>query len=117
MNSGIKIYNRERLLLYDSAWIAGVDYSEDDDYEDEFENESGNEEYDDTESSDILTENGYIVNNVDLNEVGNILEDPNYNAREEDQDKPIQNDRGSLVEQVENFRNSWIDTTQFRIRT
>ena len=42
MPSGMKIANIIRLVLYDSAWIAGVDYSEDDDYEDEFENESGN---------------------------------------------------------------------------
>ena len=42
MPSGIKISNRTVLVLYDSAWISGVDYSEEDDDEKEFENESGN---------------------------------------------------------------------------
>ena len=54
--SGIKIANRTGRILYDSAYIAGVDYSEDDDDENEFENESGNEEDNDKESSDVLTE-------------------------------------------------------------
>ena len=53
MTSGIKISNITALVLYDSAWIAVVDYSENDDCE----NESGNEEDDDTESSDVLTDN------------------------------------------------------------
>ena len=30
MPSGIRISNRTGLVLYDSAWISGVDYSEDD---------------------------------------------------------------------------------------
>ena len=54
--SGIKISNRTGLVLYNSAWITGVDYSEGDDNENEFENESGNEEDNDTELSDVLTE-------------------------------------------------------------
>ena len=36
MTSGIKIANRTGLILYDSAWIVGVDYSEDNDDENEF---------------------------------------------------------------------------------
>ena len=56
MPSGIKIANRTGRILYDSAYIAGVDYSEDDDDEKEFENESGNEEDNYKESSDVLTE-------------------------------------------------------------
>ena len=39
MPSGIEIANRTGLVLYDSAWIVGVDYSEDDDDKNEFENE------------------------------------------------------------------------------
>ena len=39
MPSGMKIANIIRLVLYDSAWIAGVDYSEEDDDENEFKNE------------------------------------------------------------------------------
>ena len=56
MPSGIKVANISGLILYYSAWIAGVDYSEDDDDEKGLENESGNEEDDDTESSYVLTE-------------------------------------------------------------
>ena len=48
MPNGIKIFNRTVILLYCSAWISGVDYSEDDDDENEFENESGNKEDGDT---------------------------------------------------------------------
>ena len=38
MPNGIKISDRTGLVLYDSAWIAGVDDSEDDDNEKESEN-------------------------------------------------------------------------------
>ena len=48
MPSVIRIYKRTGILLYDIDWVVGVDYSEDDDHENEFENESGNEEDDDT---------------------------------------------------------------------
>ena len=48
-----------------------------------------------------------------------ILEDPSYNAIEEDQDKPRQNGRGSLVEQVEdrdeprrNYRGSLVEQAE-----
>ena len=97
MTSGIKISNITPLVLYDSAWIAVVDYSENDDCE----NESGNEEDDDTESSDVLTDNADIIDNVYPNEVGDILEYPSYNAREEDQDETRKSYIGSLVEQLE----------------
>ena len=71
--SGIKTANRTGLVIYDSACISGVDYSEDNDNEHEFENESGNEGDDDTESSYALTEDEYIIDNVYPNEVGDIL--------------------------------------------
>ena len=44
MPSGIIISNITGLILYDSALISGVDYSEDDDDENKFENESGDKE-------------------------------------------------------------------------
>ena len=58
-----------------------MDYSEDNDDENEFENESEDEKDDDTESSGVLTEDEDLIENVDPNEMGNILEDPSYNAR------------------------------------
>ena len=48
MPSGSIISNITGLILYDSTWISGVDYSEDNNDENEFENESGDEEDDDT---------------------------------------------------------------------
>ena len=48
MPSGIIISNITGLVLYDSAWISGVNYSEDNEDENEFENESGDEEDGDT---------------------------------------------------------------------
>ena len=68
-----KISNRTGLLSYDSSWIVGVYYSEDGDNENEFENESGNQEDDDTESSDVPTDDKDIIENVDPNEVRDIL--------------------------------------------
>ena len=79
-SSGINIPNIKVLIFYGSAWIAGVDYSEHNDDENEFENESGYDKDNDTESSDVLTEDEYLIENVDPNEVGDILEDPSYNA-------------------------------------
>ena len=48
MPIGVRISNRTVIILYEDAWIAGVDYSQDDDNENEFENELGYEEDDDT---------------------------------------------------------------------
>ena len=48
MPSGFKITDRTELVLYYNAWISGVDYSEDDDNEHEFDIELGNEGDDDT---------------------------------------------------------------------
>ena len=67
MPSGIKNPNRTGLVLYDSAWITGVHYSEDNDDENKFENYSGNEEDDDMESSQVLKDDEDIIDNVDLN--------------------------------------------------
>ena len=74
-HSGIKFSNRTGIILYDSAWIAEMDYSEGGNNENEFENKSENEEDDDTESSDnltltltiTLTEDEYLVDDVDPN--------------------------------------------------
>ena len=101
MLGGIKIANRTGIVLYYSAWIAGVNYSEDDNDENDFENESGNDEDNDTESSDVLTEDGYLIENIYPNKLGDILEDPSYIVREEYQDEPRRQYRGSSVEQVE----------------
>eukprot|EP00978_Attheya_sp_CCMP212_P017186 scaffold45596_cov58-Attheya_sp.AAC.9 len=50
MPEGLKIQNKQGDLLYDSAWIEGLDYHEkefdDEDYDEENENESGTEEED-----------------------------------------------------------------------
>ena len=45
---------------------------------------------------------------MDPNELGYILDYPSYNAREEYQDKPRQNERGSLVEELDISKTPWV---------
>jgi hypothetical protein len=63
MTDGLKIQNHHGVVLYDSSWIVGGDYEQDEDYE-----EQDNEEEDD----DYLEEE---YDKVDPNELVDILED------------------------------------------
>jgi hypothetical protein len=60
MPKGLKIANRADLILFDSAWIAGVDYDEelfdDDDHQPNEENEDEEDSYEMLEEYDGIDE-------------------------------------------------------------
>jgi Ran GTPase-activating protein (RanGAP) involved in mRNA processing and transport len=60
MPAGLKITNRANHVIFDSAWIAGVDYDEDlfhDDDHNEEEDGDNNEDNEDEENYDEMDEN------------------------------------------------------------
>ncbi len=61
MPKGLKIHNRTNQVLFDSAWIAGVDYNEelfdDEDYDFDKESESDDEEDEEEDEYDEMDEN------------------------------------------------------------
>jgi hypothetical protein len=68
MPDGIKIMNRHGIVLYDSSWIAGVDYEEDNDYY--------LEEDDSNDDDDDLDDEEYY-DRVDPNELDDVQEEEN----------------------------------------
>jgi hypothetical protein len=77
MPKGLKIANRADVLLFDSAWIAGVDYDvelfDDDDHQQPTENEE-------EDSDDILEE----YDRMDENELADIMDAPHgFNVPDE----------------------------------
>eukprot|EP00978_Attheya_sp_CCMP212_P012573 scaffold31431_cov54-Attheya_sp.AAC.5 len=105
MPEGLKIQNKQGDLLYDSAWIEGVDYHEeefnDEDYDEENKNESG------TEEEDELDKEQY--DEIDPNELTDILQEPvpenanddNINEEEEEVDNEIIPDQTDTEEDAE----------------
>ena len=67
MPLGLKIKNRANHIIFDSAWIAGVDYDEE-----EFEDE----EYDEEEESDDNADDDEY-DEMDENELADIIQEPN----------------------------------------
>ena len=82
MPKGLKISNRYGTVLFDSSWIAGVDYDneqfEDEGYEDEPYDDDDDDDGDDND--DDYDENGNNVDEMDSNEVADILQDRTQNA-------------------------------------
>jgi hypothetical protein len=94
MPKGLKISNRFGTILFDSSWIAGVDYNEgqfeDEDYDD---NDSDN---DDKDQNALDNEN---YDTMDPNEVANILQDRTQNAGVDEPQEPqeFQNEEEEIV--------------------
>ncbi len=83
---GLKIATKAGLILYDSSWIAGVDYeSDEDDDEEDYEPESENEddededeyddESDDNDKSEAEDNDEINLNEMDPNEAAEILDE------------------------------------------
>ena len=67
MPEGLKIKNRADNIIFDSAWIAGVDYDEE---------EFNDDTYEDEEEGDIA-EQEEKYDEMDENELADILQQPN----------------------------------------
>lgn len=106
MPSGLKINNRTGLLLYDSAWIAGVDYDEeefdDEDYEpdeqEQDDDEDPNEDdYDEMDPNEIYDDdNNQASNPTDVEQAQG---QDQVADNEVDEEGPVADDE---VEEVEN---------------
>jgi hypothetical protein len=70
MPKGLKIANRASQVLFDSAWIAGVDYDDDLFNDQDYDDQAEDEEEDDEESYDMLEE----YDEMDENELADIME-------------------------------------------
>jgi hypothetical protein len=70
MSKGLKISSRTNQVLFDSAWIAGVDYDEElfDDKDFETNSESNEEENEDDEADEYAK--------MDVNEIASITHEP-----------------------------------------
>ena len=66
MPEGLKIKNRTNNIIFDSAWIAGVDYDEE---------EFNDDDYEDEEEGDIQEEEE-MYDEMDENELADILQQP-----------------------------------------
>jgi hypothetical protein len=81
MPEGLKITNRANNIIFDTAWIAGVDYDEqefdDDEYDEEEENEdNGDDDYEDH------------YNEMDENELADIIQQPNEHQEAHEPEDP-----------------------------
>ena len=73
MPQGLKISNRANNIIFDSAWIAGVDYDEEDFDDEVYDEEDDEEDDDDDENEDY--EGDY--DEMDTHELADILQEPN----------------------------------------
>jgi hypothetical protein len=104
MKDGLKIETKSGLILYDSAWIAGVDYEENDEENDNNEEEieaNPNELWDIINEKNALNENAqelqnYANPNVDV---------ANQNVNVDELDVQVENINDNNNENVENEEN------------
>jgi hypothetical protein len=77
MPNGLKIENKAGLVLYDSSWIAGVDYDDSEEYQDD---PNGSEDESDDEEN---------YDRMDPNEIADILDDQvQHNDNQQEQASP-----------------------------
>jgi len=77
MPKGLKIMNRTGHVLYDSAWIAGVDYDEDEFEDEDYEPDDGNDDNDDDDDQ---------YDEMDPDEIAALAEPAEAELEEEDED-------------------------------
>jgi hypothetical protein len=109
MPEGLKIQNRANNIIFDSAWIAGVDYDEDefddDDYNEEEEDmeEEDEEQYDEmdeNELADILQETSGFQNPHENGAQANASEDPQEQGHEIADEEAANEEEDDQVEET-----------------
>ena len=97
MPKGLKIHNRANQLIFDSAWIAGVDYDEeafeDNDFDENFEDE-------DDELSDDASEYDDEYDELDPNELEDIINEREEIMADENENQNETYDRARLLDFV-----------------
>ena len=92
----LKFKNRHGVIFHDAGWLAGVDYEDEDERE---ENADEDEEYEDSEEQDIELEE---AENIDPREIDDINEDE-ANPNEHQDAGEHQEDDGDHQERKENI--------------
>ena len=89
MPKGLKVHNRFGTLLYDSAWIAGVDYNEeqfdDDDYDEQYDEQGNPIEQDEAKNEQDEELEEELYDEIDQNEIDDIEYDEQGNPIEQDE--------------------------------
>jgi hypothetical protein len=81
MPEGLKITNRANNVIFDTAWIVGVDYNKQEFDDDEYDEEEENEDNDDDDYEDHYDE-------MDENELADILQQPNRHQEAHEPEDP-----------------------------
>jgi hypothetical protein len=94
MPEGLKITNRANNVIFDTAWITGVDYYEQE-FDDEYDKEEENEDDDDDDYEDHY-------DRMDENELADILQQPNEHqeAHEPEDPEAPENEEHEIVFEV-----------------
>jgi hypothetical protein len=95
MPEGLKITNRANNVIFDTAWIAGVDYDKQ-----EFDDDEDNEEEENEDNDDDDYEVHY--NKINENELADILQQPNKHqeAHEPEDPEALENEEHEIVFEV-----------------
>ena len=90
MPKGLKVHNRFGTLLYDSAWIAGVDYNEeqfdDDDYDEQYDEQGTPIEQDEVENEQDEELEEELYDEIDQNEIDDIANNDDEEIVQDDED-------------------------------
>jgi hypothetical protein len=104
MPRGLKITNRANQVIFNSAWIAGVNYDEalfDDDIDDDYdEEENGEENENENENDDHYDE-------MDENDMADILQQPNDVPQETENEHEIVFEEANDAEELQEEEGSW----------
>jgi hypothetical protein len=101
MPEGLKITNRANNVIFDTAWIAGVDYDEQEFDDEDYDKEEENEDKDDDDDEDHYDK-------MDENELANILQQPNEHQEPhepEDPEAPKNEEHEIVFEEAEEDEN------------
>ena len=90
MPTGLKVHNRFGTLLYDSAWIAGVDYNEeqfdDDDYDEQYDEQGNPIEQDEVENDQDEELEEPLYDEIDQNEIDDIANNDDEEIIQDEED-------------------------------
>ena len=118
MPKGLKVHNCFGTLLYDSAWIAGVDYNEeqfdDDNYDEQYDEHGNPIEQDEAENEQDEELEEELYNEIDQNEIDDIANNDNENYEiiqdeEADEANPTNVDEDEEYNENENENEIMVD--------
>jgi hypothetical protein len=98
---GLKITNRANQVIFNSAWIAGVDYDEEIFDDDDIDDDYNEEDEDDGEENENENENNDHYDEMDGNDMANILQQPNDVPHETENEHEIVFEEANDAEELQ----------------